>query len=256
VKATHNTSYNYDSLSQVLGVFHKSGTTTLDGASYVYDNASNRTSKTNQLNNVTEQYVYDAIYELTRVSQGATTTENYTYDSVGNRLSSLNVPSYSYNSSNELTSTPSLSFTYDNNGNTLSKTSSGATTQYTWDFENRLSSVILPGSSGTVAFKYDPLGRRIQKSSSGGTMNYLYDGANSIEEINSAGAMVARYTQANGVDEPLAQIRSGATSYYEEDGLGSVTSLSNSTGSLANAGSGGRSAAKVVSFFRTNVWGT
>jgi len=67
------------------------------------------------------------------------------------------VSSYSYNSSNELTSTPSLSFTYDNNGNTLSKTTSGAMTQYSWDFENRLSSVILPGAGGTVTFKYDSI---------------------------------------------------------------------------------------------------
>ena len=180
-----NTAYIYDSLSRLLSVLHKAGTTTIDGASYTYDNVGNRTAKTNQLNNVTEQYVYDAIYELTRVAQGTTTTESYTYDAAGNRLSSLNVTPYSYNSSNELTKTPNISFTYDNNGNTLSKTSSGATTQYTWDFENRLSSAILPGSSGTVTFKYDSFGRRVQKSSAGGTTNYLYDGANSIEEITS-----------------------------------------------------------------------
>jgi RHS repeat-associated protein len=167
------------------------------------------------------------------VSQGATTTENYTYDSVGNRLSSLNVPSYSYNSSNELTSTPSLSFTYDNNGNTLSKTTSGATAQYTWDFENRLSSAILPVSSGTVTFKYDPFGRRIQKSSPSGTTNYLYDGPSLIEEIDASGNKIARYAQGIGLDEPLAEQRTGASSYYQQDGLSSVTSLSNSIGVLA-----------------------
>src|SRR4030088_1668906 len=32
-------------------------------------------------------------------------------------------------------------------------------TSYTWDFENRLTSVILPGTGGTVSFKYDPFGR-------------------------------------------------------------------------------------------------
>jgi len=36
-------------------------------------------------------------------------------------------------------------------------------------FENRLTSVTLPGSGGTVTFKYDPFGRRIYKSSSSGT---------------------------------------------------------------------------------------
>jgi RHS repeat-associated protein len=157
---------------------------------------------------------------------------------VGNRLSSLTVPSYSYNSSNELTTTPSISYTYDNNGNTLSKTSSGAVTQYIWDFENRLRSVALPGTGGTATFKYDPFGRRIQKSFAQGstttTTNYVYDGSNSIEEVDQNANLLARYTQADSVDEPLAEVHSGTVSYYEQDGLGSVTSTSSSGSSLAN----------------------
>ena len=61
---------------------------TLDGASYTYDSAGNRTSKTNDLNGVTSNYGYDPLYELTQVTQGASTTESYSYDAVGNRLSS------------------------------------------------------------------------------------------------------------------------------------------------------------------------
>src|SRR6476660_10606442 len=51
-----NTNYSYDSLSRLLSVLHQAGSTTIDGASYVYDAAGNRTSKTNQLSNVTEGY--------------------------------------------------------------------------------------------------------------------------------------------------------------------------------------------------------
>jgi RHS repeat-associated protein len=110
---------------------------------------------------------------------------------------------------------------------------SSGTTTYTWDFENRLVSVSLPGSGGTVYFKYDPFGRRIYKSSSSGTSIYAYDGDNLIEEVNSSGVAVARYSQGLNIDEPLAMLRGGATSYYQADGLGSVTSLSNTAGSLA-----------------------
>jgi YD repeat-containing protein len=60
---------------------------------------------------------------------------------------------------------------YDANGNTLTKKDSTGTT-YTWDFENRLTSVTLLGSR-TVTFKYDPLGHRIYKSSSSGTSVYF-----------------------------------------------------------------------------------
>jgi RHS repeat-associated protein len=122
---------------------------------------------------------------------------------------------------------------YDNNGNTLTKVVGSNTTQYFWDYENRMSSVTLPGSGGTVSFKYDPFGRRIYKSSSSGTSVFAYDGDNLVEETNSSGTAVARYSQGLNIDEPLAMLRSSTTSFYQADGLGSVTSLSNSTGSLA-----------------------
>lgn len=124
--------------------------------------------------------------------------------------------------------------TDDYNGNTLTKTDTTGTTQYAWDFENRLSSITLPGSGGTVTFKYDPFGRRIYKSSSSGTSIFADDAGNALlEETNSTGAVVARYAQGLNIDEPLAMLRSGTTSYYQADGLGSVTSLSNSSGANA-----------------------
>lgn len=168
------------------------------------------------------------------MTQGSSTTESYTYDPVGNRLTSLGSAAWSYNISNELTSRPSYSYTYDANGNTQTIVNSSGTTTYAWDFENRLTSVTLPGSGGTVTFKYDPFGRRIYKSSSPGTSIYAYDGDNLIEEANSSGTAVARYAQGLNIDEPLAMLRSGTTSYYQADGLGSLTSLSNTSGALAN----------------------
>jgi len=161
-----NTSYSYDSLSHLLSVLHQAGNATLDGASYAYDAAGNRTSKGNYLNGLTSTYSYDPLYQLLQVT-GAT-TDSYSYDAVGNRPSSAGVSSYSYNASNELTSNSSGNYSYDANGNTLTDASRKS---YTWDFENRLVSTVVPGT-GTVAFRYDPLGRRIQKTSNLGTTNY------------------------------------------------------------------------------------
>jgi RHS repeat-associated protein len=114
----------------------------------------------------------------------------------------------------------------------LTKADASGTTSYTWDFENRLTQVALPGSGGTVTFKYDPFGRRIQKSSASGTVNYLYDGPNAVDELNAAGAITVKYAQGAGVDEPLAR-SDGTLRFYEADGLGSITSLTDSTGALA-----------------------
>ena len=224
------TSYAYDSVSHLLSVLHKAGANTLDGASYTYDPAGNRTAKANYLNGITSNYSYDPIYELTQVTQGGSTTESYTYDPVGNRLSSSGVPNYNYNVSNELTSDSSGGFTYDANGNTLSDAQGRS---FTWDFENRLTQAVVPGTNGgTTTFKYDPFGRRIYKSSPTWTGAFVYDGDNLLETLNASGAVVSDYTQG-GMDEPFAELRSGTTSYYQE-GPDSVTSLSNAAGALAN----------------------
>jgi RHS repeat-associated protein len=151
---------------------------------------------------------------------------------VGNRTASLGVSSYTTNASNELTSTSNATYTYDSNGNTLTTTVGSNTTSYLWDYENRLASVTLPGSGGTVTFKYDPFGRRISKSLGSASAIYAYDGDNLIEESNGSGTVVARYEQGLNIDESLGMLRSSTTSYYDADGSGSTTSLSNGAGSL------------------------
>jgi RHS repeat-associated protein len=229
-----NTSYSYDNLSRLVSVLHQRGGSTIDGAAYTVDNVGNRMSRTPQPTGSTSNYAYDAIYQLTGVVQGSTTTESYSYDFVGNRLNSLGMPSYAYNSSNELTSSSNATYGYDANGNTVTRNDSSGITTFAWDYENRLTNVTLPGSGGTVTFKYDPLGRRIYKSSPSAASIFAYDGDNLIEETNATGAVVTRYSQGQSIDEPLAEFRSGGTSYYEADGLGSVTSLSSSTGAVAN----------------------
>lgn len=227
------TEYSYDPLSHLLSVLHKTGATILDGATYTLDSSGIRASKTNHLNNINEQYAYDQNDQLVQVSQGTTIPERYTYDAVGNRLSSATSASYAYNSSNELTSTSNASYSYDHNGNMVSKADSSGTTVYNWDVENRLTSIVLPAGS-TITFKYDPFGRRIQKNGPSGSIIYLYNQAGIIEELDQTGSPLARYVRGTDDDELLAETRLGVTVYYEQDGLGSVTSLSTSAATLVN----------------------
>src|SRR5260370_14787618 len=145
-----NTTYSYDAVSNLLSVLHQKGVSTLDGATYVYDTVGNRSAKTDSRTSATSNYAYDLIYELTGATQGSTTTESYNYDAVGNRLSSLGLSPYMYNSSNEITALPGTTYTYDNNGNALSSTVASSTTSYSWDCENRLTTDMRPGTAGTV----------------------------------------------------------------------------------------------------------
>src|SRR5436853_1206100 len=112
-----NTAYSYNNVSNLLSVLHQLGTTTLDGASYTYDLAGNRKTRTDKRLGTTLTYAYDNIYQLLTAKQGTTTKESYTYDPAGNRLSSLGVPNYNYNASNQLTSNSSGNYSYDANGN-------------------------------------------------------------------------------------------------------------------------------------------
>jgi RHS repeat-associated protein len=228
------TNYAYDNVSNLTSVLHQLSGSTIDGASYTLDAAGNRTSKTDYLAGVTSNYTYDPIYELTQVMQGNNATESYSYDAVENRTASLGVPSYTVNASNELTATSNATYTYDSNGNTLTKTAGSNTTTYAWNFENQMTGVTLPGG-GTVTFKYDPFGRRIYKSSSSGTTIFAYDEDTLVETVNSSGAVVSRYLSSDEVDEPLEESTSGAAGFFEEDGLGSISSLTNSSASVLNS---------------------
>ena len=78
-------------------------------------------------------------------TQGGTTKESHAYDPVGNRLSNLSGSGWSNNTSNELTSGPGVTYTFNASGNTATKNDSSGITTYAWDYENRLTSVTLPG---------------------------------------------------------------------------------------------------------------
>src|SRR2546422_11293475 len=80
------------------------------------------------------------------------------------RVGGSSPPRFTNNSSNELTSTSAASYTYDYNGNTLTKVVGSDTTSYAWDYENRMTTVTLPGSGGPVSFEKPPLAKQIQQT--------------------------------------------------------------------------------------------
>jgi RHS repeat-associated protein len=185
-----NTTFSYDNLSRLLSVIHAKSGTTIDGATYTVDNAGIRTSKSDLQAGVTTNYGYDAIYQLLSATQGGGNTESYSYDAVGNRLSSLSVPSYSYNASNELNSTSGAIYGYDNNGNTITKNDATGITTYAWDFENRLGAAVARYSQTT-----DSVDEPLAMLRGGTATFYNADGLGSITSLsNAAGALAQTYT--------------------------------------------------------------
>jgi len=131
---------------------------------------------------------------------------------------------------------PTEQFSYDKVGNRLTSAEplpSPSSTEYVYDFENRL---IELNYTGILAqYKYDPFGRRIEKNVNGDITRYVYDGPNIVTEYDGNGNVKNAYIHNLTIDDALAVQQGTNTYYYHKDGLGSVINLTDSTGSVVNS---------------------
>jgi len=231
----------------VTNILHQltATSTPINQADYVYNNVGNRTSLTDKRG--AQAFGYDNLDRLTSASHPLLATpQAFAYDPVGNRTTGGSV----VNAGNQLTADANYGYHYDDNGNLTRKTSlaTGNYTQYTYDAENRLTTVkeFAAGTSTpafTSTYRYDGLGRRIEKvanastgsAQAGQTTRYIYDGEDILLEYDGANVLQARYTHGPGIDEPIAVTKGGATFFYHQDGLGSVTDLTDATGATAKS---------------------
>jgi len=215
--------YSYDNANRLSSI-------TNPNITYTHDNVGNRRTKTNT--DGVHTYNYDDICRLTSADNpDAIGDESYSYDNVGNRLTNEDYTDWTYNAGNQLTNYNSTTFTFDNNGNTTTKTDAEGTTTYAWDCENRLLSATR--STLSASFYCDPFGKRLSKTVDGVTTWYLYDNEDIVAEYDSAGTLLRSYIHGLGIDEPIRITihDSPSTSYYYlADGLGSITEMQDSTG--------------------------
>jgi YD repeat-containing protein len=161
---------------------------------------------------------------------------------------------------------PSVSFTYDANGNRATRTTAAGTENYTWDFEqcarkgsildggetiarrvndamprimnqNRLTQLTKPGV-GTYQYQYDFRRRRVTRDESlaGGLKTVLtFSGGSSVQEASAAGVLITELIRGSdwggGVGGILYSIHSGARSYNGYNSRGDVISTTADNGS-------------------------
>jgi len=109
----------------------------------------------------------------------------------------------------------------------ITKTVSGSTTSYSYDYDEQLTQVASP-LTGTSTFTYDGLGRRVSRTAGGVTTTFYYSGTNITTETQGAN-VVAHYVY--GVNR-VSRDASGSYEYYHNDGLGSTRQLSNDSQSV------------------------
>ena len=249
VMATHE----YDKADRLFTLANAKGATPVSSYTYGYDPNGNRTAQVEVNGGQTEStgYTYDDLDRLASVTypvdaaypQGRVVT--YGYDAVGNRIRETEKDSTGslladkqgvFDTANRLTElldlvTPaqSTSFAWDRNGNQLTKTTAGVTTENRYDLRDKLVEVV-QGASTLGRFQYDAQGRRNLKIGEEGLRQYAYDQTSLFAEYDAAGLQKAKYDY--GSDRLVSLIRTDeGRRYFSLDGLRSVVNLTDDSGS-------------------------
>ena len=227
-------SFTYDPLMRTKTIQAKDpGQNAVQQYSYTYDKMDNITAKNTEQGNFT--YGYDNLYRLNEVNKDSVNTETYTYDPVGNRLTSKTETNWNYNSNNELQGHDGTTYQYDANGNTTQKTSGGNTQNYVYDVDNRLVEVRDGSNTLIAAYTYDPFGRRIKKTVGSTTTYYLYADEGLIGEYDGTGVEQKTYgykPDSTWGTDPVFVKEGGQVYFYQNDHLGTPQKLMNISGAV------------------------
>ena len=123
-------------------------------------------------------------------------------------------------------------YTYDNNGNMLSRTTGGNTDTFTYDAENRLISANIQSGAnpGISSYTYDDDGLRTSATIAGATTSFLLDKnrANTQVVLERTASAFVDYTYGHRL---ISQNRTGLGSrFYLSDGQLSTRQLVSQTG--------------------------
>lgn len=258
------TSFTYSENDEIAGIKNKNGTYTLkdyDGAGqltrivtndengnllesfeYKVDEKGNNTSEKSKEG--LSSFIYDKKEQLVKETRANGDTYEYTYDTVGNRLTkkitkgtSITSSVYGYDSSNQLISINGVKNQYDNNGNLIND---GKRT-YVYDAEDRLIE-IKEGTTSIAKYEYDSEGLRMKKTIGTKSVNYHYDeNKNVILETDSAANILVSYVYDKD-NRPLTMTKNGQTYTFHSNGRGDITSVTDAT-------------SKVVAEFEYDSWG-
>jgi len=239
------TTYTYDQADRLTGLTNTTATGgVISSYAYTLDAAGRLTQEVRAWANPgsgggtltdTLTYAYTNNNQLTGVTHTNTSfaNESFSYDANGNR----NSAGYSTGANNELASDGTYTYTYDNEGNLVSKTAivGGNQTLYSYDDRNRLTEVdqVVGGVHSTMAtYTYDALGRQIGEKAGSAVRWTAYDKQTPILDLNSTGSATARYMSVpNAVDYVLArETNGGVVAWYLADRIGTIRDITNNSG--------------------------
>ena len=182
-------------------------------------------------------YSYDLNNQLIATEYEGNTTmpdEWYSYDAVGNRLSSHLSDTYVYDELNRLLEDDQHWYEWDDNGNLTLKgnKADGSFMTLTHDAENRLRRITK--SDGTmIEYGYDARGRRVARSVNGMVERYHYSGNDVLFDTNEDPALTTRYINLPGaIDQKLYAVQGNQQYVYLRDHLGTIWKVIDQDGAV------------------------
>jgi len=228
------TQYGYDSTGRVVSIVHRDASgDVLAACTYCYDVDGNRVQVTDEQDRKTA-YRYDLERRLVSET-GPGGQKRYVYGLGGNRSCmtdrSENI-AYGYDKAGILVQAGEVSFAYDADGNLALRKDKDVTTRYTYNSENNLVKVELPGGK-TIAYGYGPFGHRIWREEDGSRTYHLLDGDDLLQELSADLKPLSTYLHA-GLDRPLmVSSGDGKARFFHQDDLGTVLAITDTKGRVS-----------------------
>ena len=248
----HSTTYTYDAVGRVLTVTAPdNGVTT-----YAYDGNGNELSRTDA-NSHTTNYVYDKANELVQATgvdpDGSgplpAPVTSYSYDANGNLVSTTDpngnatstagdgTTTRTYDNANRLTGiayserTPSVSYSYDADGNRSGMTDGSGSVSYTYDALDRLTSVAR--GSDSFGYTYDAAGNVKSRTFPGGLeTDYTYDPEERLTSAATGSASTSYgYDPAGNLVRTTLPSSNGYVETRTYDDAGRLTDVKNANAS-------------------------
>ena len=254
--------HGYDKADRLQTIVTTKDEAAVASTVYTYDPNGNRLTQlqTNGGAEETTTYTYDDLDRLATVTYAPDATHpngrkvTYGHDGAGNRETEVVTDSVTeavlesktghFDNANRLTElTDNLDFAqtttllWDKNGNLLSETKAGVTTNYRYDLRDTLAEVERSGQP-LARFLGDFDERRVLKigdptrPGGSGAQEYVYNGSRLILDLEN-GQPTARYEWTN--EELVSLLQSGgARRYFALDGLETVLALTDEQGQAAD----------------------
>ncbi|RLA98835.1 MAG: hypothetical protein DRG83_14000 [Deltaproteobacteria bacterium] len=228
--------FEYDPLMRIKRITAKDpGQNIIMDYGYTYDSMNNIVGKVTEHGNYS--YGYDDLYRLISVDNPDFSDEAFSYDPVGNRLTSAGITgTWTYNSNNELVGYDGISYQYDANGNTIQKDDNGVITEYSYDIENRLIEVTTDAPQPTTCkYYYDPFGRRLWKEVDGTKTYFMYSNEGLVAELDSGGNVTKSYgykPNSTWTTDPVFMKVGNDYYFYHNDHLGTPQKLTAISGAV------------------------